>query len=421
MRFDNLGQWLAWQETLHPKSIDLGLGRVLQVFQAMGPWPTLPLTLTVAGTNGKGSCVALLDSILRAQGYRVGTYTSPHLLSYSERIRIDGINARDEDLCEVFERIDQARGDTTLSFFEFGTLAALDLFIRNRVDVQVLEVGLGGRLDAVNLLDPDGALIASIDIDHVEWLGSNRSDIALEKAGILRANKPAVIGDPNPPESLLRYAQQHGIQLTCQGVDFHFQRQEQHWSWSNDETALEQLPLPALVGDHQYLNAAAVIQLLQKVSPALPVTESAIREGLRQVRLLGRLQLFEGRVPVIVDVAHNSQSVGILAEHLQQQFPGRVIHAVFAMMRDKNIPETIARMRNLVKHWYAAPLSLQRAAPVEELITRLREAGVESAQGDFSSAAEAFAAATRNAQNDELIVVFGTFPLVAEVLSLIDE
>ncbi|MDD5036629.1 MAG: Mur ligase family protein, partial [Methylococcaceae bacterium] len=215
MRYTKLDDWLLWQETLHPKSIDLGLARVRKVYQALRPIESPRLTITVGGTNGKGSCVALLDAMLRAQGYRVGAYTSPHLLRYNERIRIDGECAEDTILCEAFERIDHARGDISLSFFEFGTLAALEIFAAASLDVQILEVGLGGRLDAVNLIDTDAALITGIDIDHQDWLGETRDAIALEKAGILRPGKPAVCGDPNPPQALLDYAERQGIALAC--------------------------------------------------------------------------------------------------------------------------------------------------------------------------------------------------------------
>jgi dihydrofolate synthase/folylpolyglutamate synthase len=416
MRFSTLDDWLVWQESLHPKAIDLGLARVRQVFQRL-ELPKLPFTLTVGGTNGKGSCVALLDAILRAEGYRVGTYTSPHLLRYNERIRIDGVSTDDDVLCAAFQRIDEARGDTSLSFFEFGTLAALDIFSKAGLDVQILEVGLGGRLDAVNLVDADGALIASIDIDHQDWLGDTRAAIALEKAGIFRAGRPAIVGDPQPPDELLAHAQAAGIALACQGRDFHFTVDGTCWSWQGAGWRLDDLPRPAVKGDHQLLNASAVLQLLTSVRPRLPVSETAVRRGLTEVSLPGRFQYLDDTVPVLLDVAHNSQSVRILADYLAREFPGRAVRAVFAIMRDKDIDAVIAHIRPQVRHWYLAPLKMPRAADEALLREALGRAGVESVRGGFPDAAAAFAAASCDAAEGDLIVVFGSFFLVSEYLT----
>jgi len=418
MRFASLDEWLGWQETLHAKSIDLGLARVRKVAQSVLAQRTIPFTLTVGGTNGKGSSVALLDAVLRAQGYRVGTYTSPHLLRYNERIRVDGACAEDAVICESFERIDRARGDTSLSFFEFGTLAALDLFSQSELDVQILEVGLGGRLDAVNVIDPDAALIASIDIDHRDWFGDSREAIALEKAGILRPGRPAVIGDPSPPASLLEFAQTHAITLTRQGFDFGFERVENGWNWWGADARLQGLPLPALAGEHQLLNAAAVIQLLQSVRDARPVSESSVRSGLENVRLAGRFQYFDGPVPILVDVAHNPQAAGILAGYLRSCFPGKRIHAVFAVMRDKDIAGIVEALKPLVEHWYCAPIPLPRAASETELKAVFEGLAIGNVTGGFADAREAFAAAGRNAPEGGLVLVFGTFPLVSEFLAL---
>jgi dihydrofolate synthase / folylpolyglutamate synthase len=419
MRFASLDEWLVWQQALHPKSIDLGLARVRQVYERMAlPAASAPMTLTVGGTNGKGSSVAMLDAVLRAQGYHVGSYTSPHLVRYNERIRIDGEPVPDRLICESFQRVDEARGEVSLSFFEFGTLAALDIFSREALDAQVLEVGLGGRLDAVNLIDADGALIASIDIDHQDWFGNSRESIALEKAGILRAGRPAVIGDPAPPDSLLEFAAAQGIELSIQGRDFRHERQGTGWTLHDSLGTRADLPLPAIAGEHQLLNASAAIQLLDCLRELLPVSDQAIREGLREVKLSGRLQFLDGPLPVLLDVAHNRQSVEILAEHIRRRFPGRVVHAVFAVMRDKEIGAIVQAMTPLIRHWYLAPLAdLPRVCPVPELAAVLAGEGISSIATGFAVSAEAFAAARRNAQNGDLIVVFGTFPLVAEFLA----
>jgi dihydrofolate synthase/folylpolyglutamate synthase len=419
MRFPTLDQWLVWQETLHPKSIDLGLARVGKVFRALLPEAEIPFTITVGGTNGKGSCVAMLDAILRAQGYRVGTYTSPHLLRYNERMRIDGECVADALICEAFARIERVRGDTTLSFFEFGTLAALDLFSKADLDLQILEVGLGGRLDAVNLIDADAALIASIDIDHQDWLGDTRDAIGLEKGGIFRRDKPAVIGDPDPPQALLAYAKDSGIVLACQGREFGYEKSGAGWTWRGPDNCLQDLPFPYLKGEHQLLNAAAVLQLLHAIDDRRPVSEAAIRKGLASVRLAGRFQYIDGAVPVLLDVAHNPQAVRILAEHLSRQFPARRIHAVFAIMRDKDIVGVVNHIKRLIDRWYLAPLKMPRAAAESQLTELLRELGVHAVMGGFADASAAFAAARGNAQNGDLIVVFGSFFLVSEFLAQI--
>ncbi|MFZ4701923.1 MAG: bifunctional tetrahydrofolate synthase/dihydrofolate synthase [Candidatus Methylumidiphilus sp.] len=417
MRFAKLHEWLAWQETLHPKSIDLGLGRVRKVYQSLLQPACIPFTLTVGGTNGKGSSVALLDAILRAEGYRVGTYTSPHLLRYNERIKINGESADDTVICDAFDRIDRVRNDISLSFFEFGTLAALDLFSSSKLDVQILEVGLGGRLDAVNIIDPDAALIASIAIDHRDWFGDDRENIALEKAGILRAGKPAVIGDTNPPNSLIEFAQANGIRLTCQGRDFGYEQSDNTWNWNGQGIRLEQLPLPGIPGAHQLLNAFAVLQLLQLITTQRPVSESAIRNGLDSVKLAGRFQYFEGPVPVLVDVAHNPQAASILADFLRTRFPHKRVHAVFAIMKDKDIAGVIEPIKPLVERWYLAPVPLARAASESELREVFRELSVDQVESGFMSAVAAFESAKQNANQGDLVLVFGTFPLVSEYLA----
>lgn len=420
MRFTTLADWLAWQETLHSQAIDLGLARVSEVRQRMEPGGPCPFTITVGGTNGKGSSVAMLDAILRGAGYKVGTYTSPHLLRYNERIRIDGLPVEDARICAAFERIDAARGDTTLSFFEFGTLAALDIFSRENLDVQILEVGLGGRLDAVNIIDADAALVASIDIDHRDWLGDTRDAIGLEKAGIYRPGRPAVIGDPNPPDALVRFAAEQRIPLRRPGRDFGYEATAENWAWHNADTRLEALPFPAIPGEHQLLNASAVLAILALIQGQRPVTEAAIRAGLSAVNLPGRFQSFPGRpgeAPVLLDVAHNPQAVDVLAGHLRRHFAGRRIHAVFAVMRDKDIAGIVDNIRDVVDAWYLAPLPMLRAAPAEQVREVLAQRNITAVEQGFPDALAAFASAQRRAQANDLILVFGSFFLASEYLA----
>ena len=398
------------------KPIELGLTRVRRVWMALGGRRP-PLVITVGGTNGKGSSCFLFDSILRSAGYRVGLYTSPHLLSFHERIRLNGVMVSDDDLDRSFARVAGSPGAYSLTQFELDTLVALVLMDQNAVDIGILEVGLGGRLDAVNVIDADGALIAGIDIDHRDWLGDTRDAIALEKAGILRAGSPAVCGDPEPPATLLKFVEEKGIKLVCLGRDFGYSKGEQVWNWYFGGRSLVGLPLPALPGEHQLANASAVLALLSSLGERLTVPESAVRAGLTAVRLEGRCQTIDGEVPVLLDVAHNPQAARILAGHLRERYADRRVHAVFSVMRDKDIAGIVANLRDRVDRWYLVPLEIPRAASPLEVSEILRCQGISSVEHGFANAADAFASARRNAQNEDLILVFGSFVLVSEYLA----
>lgn len=417
MRFDSLQDWLSWQESLHPLAIDLGLERAAQVFHALNPECIKPPTITVAGTNGKGSSIAYLDAIYRAQGYRVGAYTSPHILKYNERIKIDGEPVSDELICEAFARIESVRGNTTLSYFEFGTLAALDIFWRAELDVQLLEVGLGGRLDAVNIIDPDVSLITSICIDHVEWLGGTREAIGLEKSGIFRAATPAIVGDPEPPSSLIQSAIDKHALLYCIGKDFGYKKQATGWDWYSADKKITHLPEPGLKGEHQYRNASAVILAVTQLTKTLPVSEASIRQGLENVQLTGRFQLITGEIPVLLDVGHNPQAVRTLAEYITDTFPDRRIHAVFSMMKDKDIAGVIEIMNPVVHDWFFAPLANPRAATESVMREIFSQSSVSNVSFGFSGFAEAFSAAKNQSQKGDLLLVFGSFFLVSDCLS----
>jgi dihydrofolate synthase/folylpolyglutamate synthase len=414
--FDSLQDWLKWQESLHPLVIDLGLERASQVFRALNPDYIKPPTITVAGTNGKGSTVAYLESIYTAQGYRVGAYTSPHILKYNERIKIDGKPVPDDEICKAFARIESVRGDTSLSYFEFGTLAALDIFHRAGVDVQLLEVGLGGRLDAVNIVDPDVALITSICIDHIEWLGGTREAIGREKAGIFRAATPAITGDPEPPESLVQSAREQHAKLYCIGKDFGYKKQATGWDWYFADQQMLQLPEPGLKGEHQYRNASSVILAVTKMAEILPVTEASIKQGLKNVHLAGRFQLIDGEIPVLLDVGHNPQAVRTLAEYVTTVFPGKRIHAVFSMMKDKDIAGVIEIMHPVVYDWFFAPLANPRAATESVMRDIFSQSSVTHVSFGFANFNEAFLAAKNRSQHGDLLLVFGSFFLVSECL-----
>lgn len=433
-RFDSLDGWLSWQEQFHPRPIDLGLERVAEVFCRLESKPKKIPTITIAGTNGKGSCVAFLEAIYRAQGYRVGAYTSPHILRYNERIRVDGQPVSDEDICAAFERIDAVRGDTSLSYFEFGTLAALDIFSRADVDVRILEVGLGGRLDAVNIVDPDVALVTTIAIDHVDWLGHTEAEIGREKAGIFRSGTPAVIGDSRAPDSLLQAAREKQADILQIGQAFNYQKRADGWDWRGDELKLLHLPEPVLKGEHQFRNASSVIMAVMCLQAQLPIDETAIRQGLQYAQLKGRFQLIGGNcsgksaahspfvrgaadIPVLLDVGHNPQAVQTLIEYLQESFPAVKIHAVFAMMKDKDIPGVLAMMRDRVAEWYLAPLKNPRAASEELLNHYFQQQDIRNVNTGYADFAAAFNDARHKALPGELILIFGSFFLVSEYLS----
>lgn len=416
-RFAALADWLAWQEQSHPRSIDLGLERVAGVFSRLAVKPKKMPTVTVAGTNGKGSCVAFLEAIYRAQGYKVGAYTSPHILRYNERIRIDGQPAADDEICAAFERIDAARADTSLSYFEFGTLAALDIFSQSDVDVQILEVGLGGRLDAVNIVDADAAIVTTIAIDHVDWLGDTVEAIGREKAGIFRSGVPAVIGDQQVPASLLQAAHEKRADIMQIGAAFHYRKQTDNWAWWTDKLELPDLPTPALQGEHQFRNASAVIMAVMCLQKVLPVERAAICRGLRDAQLSGRFQLIAGETPVLLDVGHNPQAVQTLLSYLRSYFPGVKIHAVFAMMKDKDIPGVLAMMRDRVDQWYLAPLKNPRAAPEQLMSGYFQQQDIKNLNTGYAGFSDCFAAAQSAARPGELILIFGSFFLVSEYLS----
>ena len=377
MRFNTLDQWLHWQETLNPKKIDLTLERVQQVLSAMQLLPPPYAVITVAGTNGKGSCVAMLSAILKAGGYRVGSYTSPHIYRYNERIAINGESVDDESIMTSFERIDQARGEIPLTYFEFSTLAAIDIFAQSQVDVAVLEVGLGGRLDATNAVDADAALIASIGIDHIAWLGDNRELIGFEKAGIFRANKPAICGDFDPPLSVRRVAEELGAEWQTANEDFGYRKENGAWTWWGKDKQRASLPMPALRGEVQLANAAAVIAILETLSSRFPLSQADIRAGLQAVSLPARFQVIPGDVVRIYDVAHNVAAAEELAKRLALLPSQGQTVAVCSMLEDKDIAGVVKPLVDLIDCWHVFAMQTARAASIDQLSTALLEAGAK--------------------------------------------
>ena len=419
MRFQTLPEWLAWQEKLHFTEVDPGLERVRQVWQQLKGKATLPFkVITVAGTNGKGSSVAMLDSILRAAGYRTGAYTSPHLINYNERIVVDGEACDDRLISEAFEEIDQARDGISLTYFEFSTLAAVNIFCNKAIDIAILEVGMGGRLDAVNLFDADIALITPISLDHIQWLGHDRETIGFEKAGIIRANKPLVCAE-KPPESLINYANELSAHISVATVDFNYQYDSQQWHWSNEIISWRKLPHPALTGRYQLQNAAAVLQVISLlIEQGFNISQHQIEKGLIEVLLAGRFQQVPGAVLRIFDVTHNEQGALSLVELLTGSgFQGRTI-GVLAMLKDKEASTVSAILKPAIDDWYIAGLSGSRGMCADTLALKLKGVIDDVKINTFDSVPNAYREAMANARKGDRVVIFGSFQTVASVILL---
>lgn len=412
-RFSSLTEWLSHIEQLHPKLIELGLDRVRQVAQRLGIIHPSAQVITVAGTNGKGSTVRFLELLLTAAGKRVGCYTSPHLRHYRERIRIDGEEVSDQAICAAFARIEQARGETSLTYFEFGTLAALLLFEQSSLDFLLLEVGLGGRLDAVNIIDADLAIITTIDYDHQDWLGNDLDSIASEKAGILRADRPAILGMKPPQPRLLSLAQQLAQPLLLRGIDFDARVAADHWfyleSTGAQQIELGPLPLPQLPLDSALCALRALRLLDIELSPA------TVAEVIGSAQLAGRYQRLAGRVPIILDVAHNPQSAALLATRLSAESCSGQTHAVVAIMADKAIEEMLLPLLPQVDHWYPAEANTARSAGSQQMAELLRGFSARFDQR-FDAVGAALDAAERQAVPGDRILLFGSFYTVAEAL-----
>lgn len=423
----DLAGWLQHLESLHPRGqagIELGLERVRQVSQALGQAPFCPV-ITVAGTNGKGSTVAYLESILHRAGYRVGCYTSPHLLHYNERVRLQGVPADDAALCAAFAQVEAARQavGVFLTYFEFGTLAAWQLFAAAGCEVLVLEVGLGGRLDAVNLYDPDLALVTTVDLDHQDWLGPDRESIGFEKAGIFRAGRPALCGDADPPASLVAHAARLGSPLQLIGRDFGFQKDDEnrlqwrYWGRRADGSMQRRsLAYPGLRGGVQLKNAALVIAALDTLAGVLPVSMQAIREGLIHTDIPGRFQVLPGRPAIVLDVGHNPQALGVLAENLGGMGFFDKTYAVLGMLADKDVAGSMAALRGRISHWFLADLEGPRGLKAEALAAQVAEADPGVSWSCHPDPAAALAAAQELAGENDRILAFGSFYTVAGAL-----
>jgi dihydrofolate synthase/folylpolyglutamate synthase len=416
MRFEKLSDWLAWLESCHPQAIELGLDRIRAVANRLPLNFPATKIITIGGTNGKGSCVTFLDHILRADGYRVACYTSPHLIHYNERCVIDGKPVSDAQLLAAFAAVDAARETISLTYFEFGTLAALWLFAREKPDVMLLEVGLGGRLDAVNIVDADVAIVASVDIDHQDWLGDNRDVIAIEKAGIFRAHRPAISGDPQPPVTLEKAAHELHANWYGRGQQFDYRVTDNAWQWSGRDKRgaaiqLDNLPLPQLPLD----NAATVVQALQLLD--ITISEKAIRQGLLQAQLAGRF--YRKNIAdreVIFDVAHNPAAARLLAEKLVATGAADNTIAVFAVMADKDFAGIVQPLLSAISHWYLVPLpDVPRALAADKAQQQLQSFG---AAADILSSIDQLPALLAQINPSQRLIVFGSFYTVAAAMQV---
>jgi dihydrofolate synthase/folylpolyglutamate synthase len=420
----NLQEWLSLLEQRHSKEIDMGLDRVMAVKQKLDIYYNCPVIM-VGGTNGKGSTCAMLESILLRAGYKVGLYSKPHFLDFNERARLNGEPVDDQSLTDIFKEVEEARGEVSLTYFEFTSLAICQLMAKAPLDVVILEVGLGGRLDAVNVIDADVSIVTSIDIDHVDYLGDTREKIGFEKAGIFRKDQVAICSDPVPPQSLIDHAQAIGADLRLFGRDFNYNGDKQQWNFAGREQRRNSLAYPSLRGANQLLNASAVLAALEALRFQLPVGAQEVRTGLVTVELPGRFQVLAGRPTVILDVAHNPHAAATLSQNLDNMGFHPYTYAIFGSMLDKDITGILASIKEKIDHWCVTDLPLPRAASSQQLNEKLIEQGVvegkESSIHQFTSPENAYAYAMSKAGENDRILVFGSFLTVAGVMKKLKE
>jgi dihydrofolate synthase/folylpolyglutamate synthase len=411
----SLEDWLDYISAQHPATIALGLDRVREVADGLDLHEARA-TITVGGTNGKGSTCAMLEQILLEAGYDVGLYTSPHLLRYNERVRFKGKEATDDALVDAFERVEKARKGVPLTYFEFGTLAAFTFFERMGAEVMILEVGLGGRLDAVNIIDPDVACVVSVDLDHQAFLGNDRESIGFEKAGIFRAGRPAIFGDLDPPKRLVEHAEKIGAPLQVLGRDFRYEAKPGQWDFVGRKGAKHALPMPGLRGAWQLKNASVALAALDEIASRVPVSLGEVKRGLTLAHVEGRLQVIPGRPSIVLYVAHNPHAARSLASGLGDMPFAENTLAVFAMLADKDIASVVDAMRGRVDRWYVSAAQAERAASAAQVAEILFEKRLADRTRMFATVASALDAARRDAGPNDRIVVFGSFYTVAEAL-----
>jgi dihydrofolate synthase/folylpolyglutamate synthase len=414
----NLTDWLGYIESIHPSTIDLTLERIKIVIERLNLDISFPI-LTVGGTNGKGSTCSILESIYREAGYKVACYTSPHFLNFNERIKIQTLAVSDEVICEAFSRIESAREDVTLTYFEYGTIAAMIIFSEAHVDVAILEVGLGGRLDAVNVFDADCAIVTTVDLDHMDYLGHTREAIGFEKAGIYRTEKTSICGDFDPPQSLIKHAELIHADLKIIGKDFGYEAHHDSFDFLIDSTFVMNLPLPKLQGDFQLANATNALMAVKAMEDKLPLTEISIQKGITLTLLPGRFQEVKKMPSLIFDVAHNPQAARSLSHNLKTHVvPGKTI-AVFSILKDKDIFGVINVLNLDIDDWFIAEIQNERAASIENISNTIQKINPSAHIEAFKNIQEAYQFASKEVTRNDRIIVFGSFFTVADIMKII--
>jgi len=414
----NLTDWLGYIESIHPSTIDLTLERIKIVIERLNLDISFPI-LTVGGTNGKGSTCSILESIYREAGYKVACYTSPHFLNFNERIKIQTLAVSDEVICEAFSRIESAREDVTLTYFEYGTIAAMIIFSEAHVDVAILEVGLGGRLDAVNVFDADCAIVTTVDLDHMDYLGYTREAIGFEKAGIYRTEKTSICGDFDPPQSLIKHAELIHADLKIIGKDFGYEAHHDSFDFLIDSTFVMNLPLPKLQGDFQLANATNALMAVKAMEDKLPLTEISIQKGITLTLLPGRFQEVKKMPSLILDVAHNPQAARSLSHNLKTHVvPGKTI-AVFSILKDKDIFGVINELNLDIDDWFIAEIQNERAASIENISNTIQKINPSAHIEAFKNIQEAYQFASKEVTRNDRIIVFGSFFTVADIMKII--
>ena len=415
-RFEKVNQWLDWQQTLHPLNIDFKLERIISVYEKLNVSSIAKKVITVAGTNGKGSTVSFLESMLSNMNYNVGTFTSPHILKYNERIKINQKEIDDESLLDVFELIDKKRGSTTLTYFEFATLSAFYLFSKSNLDVAVLEVGLGGRLDATNIIDSDISIITSIGIDHTEFLGSTIDSIALEKAGVMRPFKKSIFAQDKPPAALFQYAKNNSVNLLVHNNDYSVTRNAKTWGINSKNITIENIPKLKMIGDYQYNYAAASTMALAEILPECISYDNQIKEALCNTQIPGRFQYLKKSPDIILDVAHNEDAAKSLARNINKIGYKKII-AVLGILADKDVYSIVEPFSSLINHWHIGTIDSDRGMNSDEIKYRINSLFKNSLSvSTYSSISSAFISAINSQDQDTLILAYGSFYTVSEVL-----
>ena len=414
----NLTDWLGYIESIHPSTIDLTLERIKIVIERLNLDISFPI-LTVGGTNGKGSTCSILESIYKEAGYKVACYTSPHFLNFNERIKIQALAVSDEVICEAFSRIESAREGVTLTYFEYGTIAAMIIFSEAHVDVAILEVGLGGRLDAVNVFDADCAIVTTVDLDHMDYLGHTREAIGFEKAGIYRTEKTSICGDFDPPQSLIKHAELIHADLKIIGKDFGYEAHHDSFDFLIDSTFVMNLPLPKLQGDFQLANATNALMAVKAMEDKLPLTEISIQKGITLTLLPGRFQEVKKMPSLILDVAHNPQAARSLSHNLKTHVVlGKTI-AVFSILKDKDIFGVINELNLDIDDWFIAEIQNERAASIENISNTIQKINLSAHIEAFKNIQEAYQFASKEVTRNDRIIVFGSFFTVADIMKII--